>query len=337
MRFFSYHQPRRIRVIENTLCSRRTVATLFWARQYDILKWLGAYRSLTRHEFNDLIDELVHTKILTLNDKSEAKLTEKGAAILKKEEADRYEPAFFDWYWLANTHRVVQRLLLAVQVASEYSYHQNKYAPLTIPLGEMQVVKQWFRNNYQYDLTNRLYLDLQRLGKALDSEDPRLATDLFNSLIGYKKAGWTPNQAAANLKLSLEDIQFLRHDEMLAVSAYARNFPGPLQQLLGPLLRTSPLNRSAEITYNLYAQGQEIEQISQRRRLKQNTIQEHLLEAAILIPEKVNWNRFLPEDKRIILGKAYEGVPTTWKFNENVSSFYEFRLYQIYQGVVNEE
>lgn len=336
LRFFSYHQPRRIRVIENTLRSRRTVATLFWAQQYGILKWLGAYRSLTRPDFDHLIKKLVSQKLLILDEQAQARLTEEGAALLKKEETSRYDPAFFDWYWLANTHRVMQRLLLAVQVASEYSYHQNKYAPLTIPYEEMLAVKKWFRNNYQHDFTNRLYLDLQRFGTAIASEDLRLAKDFFNLLIGHQKAGLTPNQAAVALNLSVEDISFLRHDEMLAISAYARNFPGPLQQLLTPILRTSPLNQSAEVTYNFYAQGQEIPTIAQERHLKESTIKEHLLEAAILMPDKMDWDRFLPTNKRAVLAKAYNGSPVTWQFNDDISSFYEYRLYQIYQGVINE-
>ena len=67
LRFFSYHQPRRIRVIENTLRSRRTVATLFWARQYGILEWLGADRTMNRQEYDQLINQLVANKLLTID------------------------------------------------------------------------------------------------------------------------------------------------------------------------------------------------------------------------------------------------------------------------------
>ncbi|MFQ6726027.1 hypothetical protein [Limosilactobacillus reuteri] len=83
LRFFSYHQPRRIRVIENTLRSRRTVATLFWARQYGILEWLGADRTLNRQEYDQLINQLVADKLLVIDDQSQAILTEEGAKVLK--------------------------------------------------------------------------------------------------------------------------------------------------------------------------------------------------------------------------------------------------------------
>lgn len=335
LRFFSYHQPRRIRVIENTLKSRRTVATLFWARQYGILEWLGAYRFLTRQDYDQTINGLVNDGLLMIDDQLQAKLTEKGASQLKKEESNLYTPSFYDWYWLANTQRIMQRLFLAIQVVSEYSYGQRKYVPLAISYGEMLAVKQWFRQNFRQNIVNELYSDLHRLGSALENEDPRLATDLFNVMIGHNYSGWTVNQAGADLNIGLDDVQFLRHDEMLAVSAYARNFPGPLQQLFLPLFNESPLNRSAQITFDLYVKGLSIEQIAQQRRLKQNTIKEHLLEAAVLIPNKLNWDALLPADKRVALGKFYQGDPTSWEFNEDKATFYEYRLYQIYQGITD--
>ena len=156
-------------------------------------------------------------------------------------------------------------------------------------------------------------------------------------MIGYQRSGWTINQAAQELKIKIDDIQYLRHDEMLAVSAYARNFPGPLQQLLLPLINESPLNRSAQVTFDLYTQGEPIELIAQERRLKENTIREHLLEAAILIPDKLDWDILLPESKRDELSRFYKGDPTAWKFAEQIASFYEYRLYQIFQGITNEK
>ncbi|MBD5090464.1 helix-turn-helix domain-containing protein [Limosilactobacillus agrestis] len=337
LRFFSYHQPRRIRVIENTLRSRRTVATLFWARQYGILEWLGADRTMNRQEYDQLINQLVADKLLTVDDQSQASLTEEGAKVLKNEEVSSYIPSFYDWYWLANTQRVMQRLFLAIQVVSEFAHHQRKYVPLAIPYSEMVAVKQWFRQNYHHHLIKSLYTDLHRFGTALASEDPRMTTDLFNVLIGYQQSGWTINQAAQNLKIKNDDIQYLRHDEMLAVSAYARNFRGPLQQLLLPLINESPLNRSAQVTFDLYTQGVSIGLIAQERRLKENTIKEHLLEAAILIPDKLDWDTLLPESKRDKLSQCYKGEPTTWQFDEQIASFYEYRLYQIFQGITNEK
>ena len=95
----------------------------------------------------------------------------------------------------------------------------------------------------------------------------------------------------------------------------------PLQQLLLPLINESPLNRSAQVTFDLYTQGEPIELIAQERRLKENTIREHLLEAAILIPDKLDWDILLPESKRDELSRFYKGEPTAWKFDEQLPVF----------------
>lgn len=332
LRFFSYHQPRRIRVIENTLRNRRTVTNLFWARQYGILEWLGAYRTLSRNQYNQQIQQLINDKLLLIDEKDIATLTEKGAAILAKNK--QYEPSFYEWYWLVNTHQVMQRLLLAMQVVSEYSYHQNKYVPLVVPYREMMAVKYWFRQNYHRDMITELYSELHRFGGALASENTLLADDFFNALVGHDSPGKTMMQASEEYGFDFDDVQFLRHDELLAISAYARQFPGLLQQLLQPIINKDPLSKSAAITFNMYQRGKNIQNIARERHLKENTIREHLLETAILVPNKVDWESLLPAEIRKQLGEVYHGQPETWHFNEEANnSFYEYRLYQLYQGV----
>ena len=75
LRFFSYHQPRRIRVIENLLVSRRTVANLFWGQQYGLLNWLGADRQLQRADYDALLRRLVAKKLIVIDDQQQARLT----------------------------------------------------------------------------------------------------------------------------------------------------------------------------------------------------------------------------------------------------------------------
>ena len=73
--FFDERQPRRIRVIENTLRNRRTVSTLFWAKQYGILKWTGATRSLERQQVENSIEELVKANLIQRDPAGQVLLT----------------------------------------------------------------------------------------------------------------------------------------------------------------------------------------------------------------------------------------------------------------------
>ena len=102
--FFDERQPRRIRVIENTLRNRRTVSTLFWAKQYGILKWTGATRSLERQQVENSIEELVKANLIQRDPAGQVLLTTLG--VLRQEElaSRQYQPHFFDWYWLSLIH-----------------------------------------------------------------------------------------------------------------------------------------------------------------------------------------------------------------------------------------
>lgn len=334
LRFFSYHQPRRIRVIENILKNRRTVANLFWAQQYGIITFLGANRQLTRKHYDDTIKYLIDQKLITVDTDNQALLTEKGASIQLANEDSQYTPFFYDWFWVANTHLIMERLLLAVQVVSEYSYHQSQYIPLQISYSEMEAVKRWFRQNFHNDVVKKLFESLSQFGDAIASEDERLATDFFNMLVGHDMPGWTIEQASQHLKMSPENLILMRHDELLAIAAYALKVPGILQQLFLPILNKTPLSRSAQVSFNQYQQGYNAAQIAQYRHLKENTVREHFLEAAIMIPDQVDWDRLLPKEKRHQLSKVYQGSPSTWHYQENNDNqgFYDYRLYQIYQG-----
>ena len=335
LRFFDYHQPRRLRVIENTLKGQRSVANLFWAQQYGFLNWQGAWRTLTRQKFNQLIAELVQQKLLNLVD-DEGKLTEKGVAYLENDCQMSYQPAFYDWYWVANTKRVNQRLLLAVQVISEYSYRRVNYAPLNVTYREMVAVKQWFRRYYRQQPALQMQQQLEQFGQSLASEDQRLVDDFFNLLIGHDGPGWTTGQAGNHLGLTAADMRVLRHDEFLAVSAYALKVPGILHNLLAPILSPSPLKQSGQISINLYQRGFSLEQIAQRRHLKISTVREHLLEAALLIPKQLDWDKLLPPEIRAELSQLYQGDVTQWHYQNRGEDpgmgFYQYRLYQIFQG-----
>jgi hypothetical protein len=69
--------------------------------------------------------------------------------------------------------------------------------------------------------------------------------------------------------------------------------------------------------------------------LKLGTVREHLLTAAILTPQQLDWAQLLPAKQRKFLDHHFRGDVIHWRFqgwsgDEN-SDFYYFRLYQIYK------
>lgn len=337
LRFFSYHQPRRIRVIENLLTSRRTVANLFWGQQYGLLPWLGADRQLQRAEYDAIISDLVAQHLLTVDDHQQARLTTAGVQRQEEERDRQYRPHFLDWYWLANTNQLAQRLFLGMQVVSEFAYHNAQYAPVTVGYGHLLAVKQWFRRADRRQLVTATYRDLDQLTRGLANADQRLAAVLVDGLVGHGLPAWTNAQLARRLDLSTADMLTLNHDLLLGVAAYCQHVPGPLHDLLVPLLNPGPLSQSAARTLDLYRQGRTLDQIAANRQLKLSTVREHLLEVAIICPDQLDWARLLPAARRAALAKQYPGPDVTnWHFQptepDDGAAFFDYRLFQIQQG-----
>lgn len=335
LRLCSYHQPRRVRVIENVLTNHRTVANLFWAQQYGLLNWLGARRQADQDQLDAEFSALQSAGLVELTAQNEVKLTPAGVNYQETHPVD-YQPHFFEWYWLANTKQVQQRLLLGFQVVSEFAHHNRQYAPLNVSFTDQQAVKGWFRHYYSPQLISEVYSELHLLAGSIAGEDQRLAPALVNLLIGHDQAGWTVTQLGQNLELSLASALVMQHDLLLAVSAFAKQTAGPLANLLRPLLVATPLSRSNLQTVTMFQQGVPLANLARRRQLKLSTVREHLLTAAILMPQLLDWPRLLPEQEHHRLAQRYTGPVTTWQFKawtaDSNADFFYFRLYQIYQG-----
>ncbi|MGM9891297.1 helix-turn-helix domain-containing protein [Limosilactobacillus sp.] len=335
LRLCSYQQPRRVRVIENLLTNRRTVANLFWAQQYGLLQWLGARRTAQQDQLDAELQTLQRAGLLLVDDQGQVKLTATGVSY-QEQHPDQYQPHFYDWYWLANTRRVQYRFLLACQVVSELAYHNHRYVPLTIPLIDQEAVRGWFHHYYSPAFVQQIYAELHLLIGSLESEEGILAPALVNLLIGHGQSGWTLDQLSQHLKLAISDTLVLEHDLFLAVSAFSKQTTGPIAHLIKPLLATSPLSSSSQETLQMFNHGVDLVTIADRRRLRLSTVREHLLTAAILLPQGLDWSRLLPKASRQFLEQHYTGEVTAWRFHpwatDSNQDFFYFRLYQIIQG-----
>jgi uncharacterized protein YpbB len=329
----SYHQPRRVRVIENVCQNHPTVANLFWAQQYSLINWLGCRRDLDRDEFNGELATLEKAGLVSVHD-NQVQLT--AAGVSYQEENPVYEPHFFDWFWLANTRRVEQRFLLGIQVVSEFAYRNRRYVPVHVPYSEQGAVKAWFHRYCSARLVQQVARELELLGTAFEGENEQLVTAFFAGLVGHDGSGQTIAQVSQELGLNIGETMVINHDALLGISAFAKNTTGPIARLLQPLLASSPLSTSCWQTINMLRHGIGLAAIAQRRRLKLGTIREHVLTAAILAPQVYQWEKLLPSQDKEYLRHKYEGPVASWQFvswggDEN-RDFFCFRLYQIIRG-----
>lgn len=331
--------PRRIRVIENLLKNRLSAATVFWTVTYGIEPAVGSARHLQRRDYEAWLNAQARAGNLVMDREQRARLTPAGQAVKARLLAAHYRPHFGDWGWRVNGERLAARLLLAVQVVSEFAHHHRNYLPLNIGGGEMALVKRWaLRAGGQ--LVPRVYRELTAALGALDAVDQRLAPALVSSLIGYETSGATGDQLGTRLGVSEAEAARLLADAWLGLAAQLAGGPGPLAALVAPLIAPTPLSRSATETLADFRSGLMPEAISQRRHRKLSTIREHLLLAALLMPEAADYSRLISPAVMARFSRGLVGPPADWQFTpgpgDPAQEFFYFRLWQILRTVTTD-
>lgn len=329
---FSERQPRRIRVIENVLKNKKTVANLFWAKTYHLLPWFGAEPHLSRADYEQTLAEFCQ-KGLLVNQEGLLNLTPSGRQSRDQFVASHYQPHFFDYYWVANPRRVEGRTLIAIQALSELAADNQNYAPLTVAFEDSTAVKHWLLHHSRH-LIATVEDDCLSFGESLARVDRRLA-DLFTSqMTGHGMNGSPAAAEAKRLGVSDEELAMMRRDVWLDFAYWCLMHHSVWKPLMASLINPSPLSNSASQSLRAYQNGQTATAIASRRHLKISTIREHLLAAAILTPQSVNWDQLLPVDLRQRLGQVYQGPVAEWHYQQagqnDPQAFFDFRLFQIW-------
>lgn len=327
-------QPRHYRVIEGILHGRRTVATLFWGQQYGLLDWFKAMPQLSRDDFDQLLQSYaIHSLLLVDVEHSTARLTAKGIQRVRKIRGQFYQPRLGKWAWAGENSALPVRLWLAVQALSQLGHGVRRYVPVTSSPAELACVRQWLRQPFQ-QLRKTSYEELQSWAHDLAQVDFRLATLFIYQFPGYHQAGWTQLTAAKNLQLESEELRLMIRDLWIGIGLHILQERGPLADLCRPLVKKSPLNQTTQQTLDYFRTGMAVKAIAARRHLKVSTIREHLLQAAILLPDSVNLRRLLGDQTLAQLRQRYHGTINDWQFQvptgeDKATAFFEFRAYQI--------
>jgi len=326
-------QPRRLRVIENLLRGRRTVSTLYWGQRYHLLPLLDADKHLDHGALTAPAQQLAASGLVTLDSEADQLLlTPTGQ---QRQAGAYYQPqTSADWLNL-DLGAARQRLLLAVQVTSQYAHSTSRYYPLATDLVTRRVVRQWFHLEKGPQLAAALLTAMVQSLQQLPVQTAEVMTDL---LTGYQHPGLTVSQVASEQQQTAWEIQLRQRDGITQIARDARQADHPLHGLLHPLWR-SPVTRSAQATLYAVEQGGSLEQVAAQRHVKANTVKEHLLEAAILSPVATfPYDRLLPQRVRADFAAALNADIDSWQFAQLPEDlrtrydFFYFRLYAIWRG-----
>jgi len=336
----SDQQPRRLRVIENLLRGKRTVSTLYWGQRYRLLPLLDLDKACQRGSLDAVAQDLVTQKLATFTADEQPQLLLTATGVTAQAAAVSFQPQNWENWGDLDVNSARQRLLLAVQVVSEYAHQTNRYYPLTVDLPTRQAVRQWFYHQRSPQLGQQILTALQTSLEQLPSETAALTTA---GLTGYHQPGLTTTQLAGATTWTAWQIYLMHVDAIAQITLAAQAADHPLHTLLAPT-KALPVTRSAQATLAAVQGGGTLDQVAQQRHVKASTVKEHLLEAAIMLPlTALPYDQLLPESVRTTLLAALPAKLDDWEYTalpadlQQAYDFFTFRLLAIFQDKRGEQ
>ncbi|MDT6980549.1 helix-turn-helix domain-containing protein [Levilactobacillus zymae] len=333
LHLLSDRQARRLRVIENLLRGRKTVSTLYWGQRYGLLYLLSLDKQLARGDLDAVAQVLVTHKLATWTPAEQPQLRLTPLGVAQRNQAATVQPVTQAVWPQVALNLARQRLLLSVQVVSQYAHQTARYYPLTTDLATQQAVRQWFHQAKAPDLADQVLTALTGSLKRLPTVTALVTTAGFS---GYQHPGLTDQQLAQQLHQTPWEI-YLRHvDGVVQIAQDARQVDHPLHALLAPAWQTA-VTRSAQATLTAVTTTTlTLDQVATQRQIKPSTVREHLLEAAIMLPvTALPYERLLPVKTRQALLAVLPAQLDDWEYTalptelQQQIDFFTFRLFAI--------
>ncbi|QSS98503.1 helix-turn-helix domain-containing protein [Pontibacillus sp. ALD_SL1] len=272
--------------ILHMLTGKKSSQTFQDVYAYHLSTFFGIHRTITRDDLMNELKKLKALQYIAIRER-EIRLTEYGLKELNKEPIEHTPLA-----WLNGTayqHMDQQfwgRLVVFVQTASNIASGQHQF----IPVDERKEVLNWVKVKYRYEQSNlreylqHLYSELHVLLKGMPEWVAELTT---YRLSAYHRYGMSKDQLALHYNLSVHDVtitlQAVIHYLLQSVLEDQRTYPY-LFQMCEDLQVTLPLTHSAQKTFDWIEKGYTLEKIARIRKLKMSTIQDHIVEIALVNP-----------------------------------------------------
>lgn len=320
---FMANDKLRKNTLYQVLIGKHTSSVLCYAYFHDLLPLFSV--------IPDLNEEKFYQKLTDLMDEGRLKEEQGQICSLKKAKIPNLlqTPTFqsLDFFKFGRKEETCWRSVRFLLQAASFLNKENNYIPLENAPNYTQRVRV-FIHRYQKDLAKRLYYETAELFQILSEEQANL---LAQTLSGYQQEGaaffqlipdrygrfpWSSLYRSAAIHSFL--AQVAKHPEYI------------LYEFLQPLFLQN-FNQSMLQTRKLVQQGYNIEKVIKKRKLKKGTVQDHLIEWALIDPA-FPFERFLSQKTKEKLKK----LPIrsfTYPFKELErnfeATFLEIRLYQI--------
>lgn len=274
---------RSISAIYYLLQGKQSIQTIQDAQLFGLTNYFGVYKNLSKNRFFNIVEKLVKQKVLEPQKISNFYyITNKGENLLhtKKYALLRYLSGFqfrqFD-------HAFYSRLLLLIQVLTNSKKKNYTY----IPIIENIDIEIWVKAYYKtakHNIDKYLHGIHAEMTTILATLPPSYPSILLDQITSYKTVALTASQIAKKENMSEDDIYLITtsiiHLMLTTIMKQKETYPF-LYSIGGDLFPQDILTQSAEKTNHLLNQRFTLQEIAHIRKLKINTIYDHVVEIAL--------------------------------------------------------
>ena len=328
-------QSRSISSIYHLLKGKKGIQTVHDARIFQLENFFSIHKTLDKQTFDKIINTLTEHGMLNIISKEDNlyKPSSKGIDWLKKHCENLRLSYFKGIEFHKRDGEFFERLQLLIQTYTNIKMNHFSFIPVIESTSVTLWVKKFYKKMATFsasEVLSLLYNDLYLLFRLFSEMEAHFFID---HMTGYKHYGMSSKQLSEKYHLNYDDIKLLRtallHKSLEIVEKQKSKF-----QLL-PLITANSfesqfITNSANITYSLLNKGWTLDEIARKRKLKRNTINDHVVEIA-LYDSTFSINDYVSEPVKVEINRA---IMSTKSFKlkdikEKVSdsvSYFQIRL-----------
>ncbi|NEU31095.1 hypothetical protein GN156_09925 [bacterium LRH843] len=325
----AFQAERSIYGVYHLLKGKKSAQTIQDGTFFSALSYFGIFPFMHRSDIEKAVAALVYQRDAIQKDDDRALLTEQGLGKLKKFHEERpYLDDLQGWQYLAYSDPFWLRLCLFLQALTHLVEGSHAFYPIT----HQTQIQNWVKQHLPRSKEKRreqLTMIHDELVRFLSTCWNEQAVIFVHQLSGKKVTGYTKQQLADQMNMHVIEIHLIHlatlHKLFNVLENKQHQFP-VLSLFIADLKQELPLTESAKQTFSMLNKGASIEEISIERKLKRNTIEDHVVEIALQQPH-FQIHSFVSKEVELAILSLAQTVKTTRlrelkeKLPSNVSYF----------------
>lgn len=338
----SLQYERSVTAVYYLLQGKQSIQSIQDANLFGLHPFYSIYKSLSKRTFMQEIEALTKNEyIQPAAEENFYTVTDKGCKWIEQHVSARSNLYFNGMEYRQIDEVFFARILLLVQVWTNSVKKERNYIPI---IDDVEIEK-WTKVIYQRT-KDRVPTYLQALYDELiglfESVHAPFVEIFLLQLSSYHHIGMSAAQLAHTYERSIEDIHLITTNIIHFMLAHVNNNDEqyPVLSFIGQdLMKPMTLTKSAHITNEFLNKGWTIEAIATQRRLKINTIYDHIVEIAMQhadfpLEEYVTKEQQREITKAIERTKSYTLKEIKTMVDESVS-YFQIRLVLALTNTVN--